>query len=108
MTASKTSATQRHKPGAFETPTASGIPAQNATIHQSVFDALPDSAFIRESQLVQSPKRPDTPAPLPFSAPTLWRKVKNKTFPAPVKLSERVTAWNVGAVRAWMTAQATL
>ena len=66
------------------------------------FDSLPDSAFIRESQLVQSPKRPDTPAPLPFSAPTLWRKVKAGTFPAPVKLSERVTAWNVGAVRAWI------
>ena len=66
------------------------------------FDTLPDSAFIRESQLVQSPKRPDSPAPLPFSAPTLWRKVKAGTFPAPVKLSERVTAWNVGAVRAWI------
>ena len=68
----------------------------------SNFDALPDSAFIRESQLVQSPKRPDTPAPLPFSAPTLWRKVKAGTFPAPVKLSERVTAWTVGSVRAWI------
>ena len=31
--------------------------------HIPSFDALPDSAFIRESQLVQSPKRPDTPAP---------------------------------------------
>ena len=70
--------------------------------HIPSFDALPDSAFIRESQLVQSPKRPDTPAPLPFSAPTLWRKVKAGTFPQPVKLSERVTAWNVGAVRAWI------
>ena len=73
--------------------------------HIPSFDALPDSAFIRESQLVQSPKRPDTPAPLPFSAPTLWRKVKAGTFPAPVKLSERVTAWNVGAVRAWIAGQ---
>ena len=90
-----------------KTPVASSIPAQKATIHQSVFDALPDSAYIRESQLVQSPKRPDTPAPLPFSAPTLWRKVKAGTFPKPVKLSERVTAFNVGAVRAWLTAQAT-
>jgi prophage regulatory protein len=89
------------------TPIASSIPTQKATIHQSVFDALPDSAYIRESQLVQSPKRPDTPAPLPFSAPTLWRKVKAGTFPKPIKLSERVTAWNVGTVRAWMTAQAT-
>ena len=92
---------------AHKTPTASSIPAQKATIHQSVFDALPDSAYIRESQLVQSPKRPDTPAPLPFSAPTLWRKVKAGTFPKPSKLSERVTAWNVGTVRARMTAQAT-
>ena len=93
------------KPGKT-TPVASSIPAQKSTIHTSVFDALPDSAYIRESQLVQSPKRPETPAPLPFSAPTLWRKVKAGTFPTPVKLSERVTAWNVGTVRAWMTAQA--
>ena len=93
--------TRQNPPIAFSTP------VQKATFHQSVFDALPDSAFIRESQLVQSPRRPDTLAPLPFSAPTLWRKVRNKTFPAPVKLSEAVTAWNVGAVRAWMLAQAT-
>ena len=95
------------KPTSIKTPVAATRPPAKAIIHNSVFDALPDSAFIRESQLVQSPKRPGTPAPLPFSAPTLWRKVKNQTFPAPVKLSERVTAWNVGAVRAWMTAQAT-
>ena len=95
------------KSTARKTPIGPSIPAQKATIHQSVFDALPNSAFIREAQLVQSPKRPDTPAPLPFSAPTLWRKVKAGTFPKPSKLSERVTAWNVGAVRAWMTAQAT-
>ena len=66
------------------------------------FDTLPDSAFIREAQLVQSPKRPDSPAPLPFSAPTLWRKVKAGTFPKPHRLSERVTAWKVGDVRAWI------
>ena len=88
-------------------PIASSITAQEAVIHKSVFDCLPDSAYIRESQLVQSSKKPDTTAPLPFSSPTLWRKVKNKTFPAPVKLSERVTAWNVGHVRTWMLAQAT-
>lgn len=94
------------KPTSPKTPVASRIPAQKAIIYQSVFDALPDNGFIRESQLVQSPKRPGVPAPLPFSAPTLWRKVKAGTFPKPVKLSERVTAFNVGAVRAWMAAQA--
>jgi len=75
------------------------------TANPSVFDALPNSAFVREAQLVQSPNRPDGTAPLPFSAPTLWRKVKAGTFPKPIKLSERVTAWNVGAVRAWLLAQ---
>jgi predicted DNA-binding transcriptional regulator AlpA len=87
------------------TPATPTTVAQKATIHQSVFDALPDSAFVRESQLVQSPKRPEHPAPLPFSAPTLWRKVAAGTFPKPVKLSERVTCWKVSEVRAWMTAQ---
>ena len=71
-------------------------------INSSVFDALPDSAFIREAQLVQSPKHPDRPAPLPFSAPTLWRMAAAGKFPKPVRLSQRVTAWNVGAVRAWL------
>jgi predicted DNA-binding transcriptional regulator AlpA len=66
------------------------------------FDALPDSAYIRAARLVTDPRRPDVPAPLPFSAPTLWRKVKERTFPAPVKLSDRVTAWRVGDVREWL------
>ncbi len=89
-----------------KTPTASSTMAVKPTIHQSVFDALPDSAFVREAQLVLSPKRPEHPAPLPFSAPTLWRKVAAGTFPKPIKLSERVTCWKVSEVRAWMTAQA--
>jgi len=85
---------------------ATNIPTQKPTLTPSIFDALPDSAFIREAQLVQSPKRPEHPAPLPFSAPTLWRMVAAGTFPKPIKLSERVSAWNVGLVRAWMTSQA--
>ena len=72
---------------------------------KSVFDQLPDSAFVRESQLVQSAARPDSTAPLPFSAPTLWRRVKTGDFPAPVRLSARVTCWKVGDIRAWMAAQ---
>jgi predicted DNA-binding transcriptional regulator AlpA len=74
----------------------------NQTIKPPTFDVLPDAAFIRESQLVYDPKRPKFPAPLPFSAATLWRKVAAGTFPKPVKLSERVTCWRVSEVRAWM------
>ena len=88
-----------------KTPIAVGLSPARVMRAIPSFDALADNAFIREAQLVQSPKRPDRPAPLPFSAPTLWRKVKNQTFPAPVKLSERITAWKVGEVRAWIKAQ---
>ena len=86
-------------------PTATAPAAMTAPA-QAVFDRLPDCAYVREADLVQSPNRPDSTAPLPFSAPTLWRKVKTGDFPAPVKLSARVTCWQVGAIRAWMTAQA--
>ena len=69
------------------------------------FDTLPNSAYVRESQLVQSPKRPGVSAPLPFSGNTLWRKVNAGEFPAPVKLGPRITAWKVGDVRAWLESQ---
>jgi hypothetical protein len=90
-----------------KTSVAASIPAQKTSAIIPSFDELPDCAFIRADQLVQGPKHPGRPAPLPFSAPTLWRKVKAGTFPKPIKLSERVTAWKVGEVRAWMAAQAT-
>ena len=83
------------------------VPAATTAPAQAVFDRLPDSAWLREAQLVRSPKSPDSAiAPLPFSAPTLWRMVKLGKFPKPTKLSARVTAWQAGQVRAWMTAQA--
>lgn len=56
--------------------------------------ALPEAGYVRESQLVKSV--------LPFSATTLWRKVAAGTFPRPVKLSPRVTAWRVEDVRAYL------
>lgn len=69
------------------------------------FDELPDSALLRESQLV--PKRKGMPALLPISAPTLWRMVKAGDFPAPIKLTGRITAWRAGEVRNWLNTRAT-
>jgi prophage regulatory protein len=60
------------------------------------FDDLPDSAYVRQTQLI--------PSPIPWSSATLWRKCKRGQFVRPVKLSERVTAWHVGSVRAWIAA----
>ena len=49
---------------------------------------------------------PNIPAIVPFSSATLWRSVKAGKFPPPVKLSDRVTAWRVEDVRAWMKSRA--
>jgi len=92
------------KPRRFQTsPTTADQTAFKAI--PSVFEGLTDSAYVREAQLIQGSTRSGATAPLPFSSPTLWRKVKAGTFPKPVKLSERVTAWKVGDVRAWLLAQ---
>lgn len=42
---------------------------------------------------------------VPFSAATLWRRVRAGTFVKPVKLGPRITAWNRGAVLAWLDQQ---
>ena len=54
------------------------------------FDSLPDSANVRQ---------PVVQALYGVSSATVWRMVKRGTMPAPRKLSERVTAWNVGLLR---------
>lgn len=58
---------------------------------------LPATGYVRESQLI--------PHIIPFSSSTLWRKVQAGTFPAPYKLSTRVTAWSVDSIREWMQAR---
>lgn len=70
------------------------------------FDDMPDTAWVRQSQLVRDPRHPTRPTPLPFSPATFWRLVASQRFPKPTKLSERVTAWKVGDVRAWINEQA--
>ena len=57
---------------------------------------LPAVGFVRQAALLPV---------LGFSATTLWRRGKQGTFPQPIKLSERVTAWRAEDVHAWMAAQ---
>jgi prophage regulatory protein len=82
---------------------------------------IPASGFLRESDLVGVARvsadrasqnrakgsgirraREARRGLLPFSTATLWRKVVAGQFPAPVKLSSRVTAWRCEDVHAWM------
>lgn len=69
------------------------------------FETLPDSAYIRERDLVAHPRRPGVVGLLPFSASTLWRKVSVGEFPRPTKLGVRISAWKVADLRAWMAEQ---
>lgn len=55
------------------------------------FDRLPDEANVRQ---------PVVQALYACSAATLWRHVKAGGIPKPRKLSERITAWRVGDLRA--------
>jgi len=80
-------------------------PVVRASIKVSDFDSLPDSAFVRQSQLVPNVNRPGIPVPLPFSNSTLRRMVRAGVFPQPIKVSSRLSCWKVSEVRAWMAAQ---
>ena len=42
---------------------------------------------------------------LPVSPATIWRWVKDGTFPAPFKLGLNTTVWSANAVDAWVDAQ---
>jgi predicted DNA-binding transcriptional regulator AlpA len=42
---------------------------------------------------------------LPFSATTLWRKIKQGDFPAPVKLSPGIAAWRLSDVNDWLSSK---
>lgn len=59
--------------------------------------ALPDDGFVRLNRLI--------PHIVPYSRATVWRKVRSGEFPAPVKLSERITAWRAADIRQWIEAQ---
>lgn len=60
------------------------------------FNHLPDPALLREREILPL---------LPFSSPTLWRRVKSGAFPQPIRLEGRMTAWKWGDVRQWLEAQ---
>lgn len=72
-------------------------PTKGARFTPLDYDRLPDRALVRERQLLPV---------LPFTSPTLWRKVKAGAFPAPIRLDHgRITAWRWGDVREWLEAQ---
>jgi len=67
-------------------------------------NTLPDSIFLRLSQIIGNPKaHPPIPALIPVSKSTWWSEVKAGRYPAPVKLSKGVTAWRAEDIAALMS-----
>jgi prophage regulatory protein len=85
---------------------------------------LPETGYLRQAQIIgetavtpeqaeanrRRGKGPRRPRPgiapiIPISSASFWRRVQSGEFPAPVKLSERVTAWRCEDVRHWLDAQ---
>ena len=58
------------------------------------FEVLPDDASIRLSLLVMW-------GLIPFSRSTLWRRVRARKFPQPLR-SASVTFWRVRDIRTWL------
>jgi predicted DNA-binding transcriptional regulator AlpA len=58
---------------------------------------------IRLAELASTSKKPGL---LPVSPSTIWRWVREKKFPAPIKLGERTTVWDAQAVDAFITGRA--
>lgn len=64
--------------------------------HHIDWNTLPDSALVRQRALL---------GVLPFSAATLWRRVRDGSFPEPVRVTSAITAWQWGKVRTWLVNQ---
>jgi predicted DNA-binding transcriptional regulator AlpA len=71
------------------------MPTKRDTIPDALrhFDSLPSSARVR---------LPVVEGLLGCSRATIWRMVADHRLPAPEKLSPKVTAWRVGALRTFL------
>jgi acyl dehydratase len=73
----------------------------SAKTENSNFSQLPETGFLRLSQIVGNPKaNPPIPPIIPISSSSWWAGVKNGRFPKPVKLGPRTTAWRTEDIRA--------
>ncbi len=61
------------------------------------FALLSDDAYVRQAQLI--------PHVIPISSSSLWLRIKQGRFPAPIKLGPKTTCWRVGDIRQYLASQ---
>lgn len=65
---------------------------------QAVQSSLPETGFVRLSQILGDKKKGITPI-IPVSKSSWWDGVRSGRYPASVKLGERTTCWRVEDIR---------
>ncbi len=75
---------------------ATSNPLSTTPVMPTAILTLPETGFLRQRQVL---------AFVPISKSTLWRRIQARTFPDPVKLSERVTVWRAEDIRRWIGQQ---
>lgn len=63
-----------------------------------VTSTLPETGFVRLSQILGDKKKGITPI-IPVSKSSWWEGIKSGRYPASVKLGERTTCWRVEDIR---------
>jgi len=62
---------------------------------------LPETGFLKIWHIIGNPKaQPPIPALLPVGRTTFLNRVKNGTYPQPIRLGPRSVAWRVSDIRA--------
>jgi prophage regulatory protein len=68
--------------------------------------ALPAEGFLRIKQILGDRQAtPPVPALIPVSTSAWWAGCKAGRYPAPIKLSPRVTVWRAADIRALLAAR---
>lgn len=65
---------------------------------------LPQTGFVRAKQLLGDPKN-NIPPIIPVCKSVFWAMVKDGSFPAPVRLGSKCTAWPVKVVREFLASK---
>jgi hypothetical protein len=69
----------------------------------STMAQLPETGFLRLPQIIGDPKaEPPIPPIIPVKKSAWWAGCKSGRYPAPIKLSPRVTVWRVEDIRAFL------
>jgi len=62
--------------------------------------SLPETGFLRLSQIIGAPNAvPPIPPLIPVARSTWWAGVRSGLFPRPIKIGPRITVWRVEDIR---------